>query len=159
MRFVRETGLSRQYFVGASIAVVVVAADLLTKRQAAISFRDNPVEVIPWLLTFTYTENSGAAFSLFRGAGSLIGVVAFVAVGICAWALRTPRPLLEVVGLGMVAGAAVGNLWDRIARGDGLLDGWVIDWIQFPNFPVFNIADSAITIGVGLLLLASWRSR
>lgn len=155
----RQKGLIRQYAIGSVIAAVVVATDLLTKRQAAISFREDPVEVIPWLLTFTYTENSGAAFSMFRGAGSFIGVAAIVAVGICAWALRTPRPLLEVVGFGMIAGAATGNLWDRIARGDGLLDGWVIDWIQFPNFPVFNIADTAITIGVGLLLIASWRAR
>jgi signal peptidase II len=56
-------------------------------------------------------------------------------------------------------GGAAGNLIDRLARGEGLVDGLVIDWIQFPNFPIFNIADSSLTIGVGFMLLATWRAR
>ncbi len=58
----------------------------------------------------------------------------------------------------MILGGALGNLSDRIFRGSGFLDGLVIDWIRLPNFPTFNLADSAITVGVVLLLLASRRS-
>ncbi|MXX45221.1 MAG: signal peptidase II, partial [Acidimicrobiia bacterium] len=76
---------------------------------------------------------------------------------VVGWALRTPRPGLEVIGLGLVMGGAVGNLVDRATRGEGLLDGKVVDWIQVPNFPVFNLADTALTVGVGLVLLSALR--
>ena len=64
---------------------------------------------------------------------------------------------LEFTGLGLILGGAIGNLIDRFTRGDGLLDGAVVDWIQLPNFPTFNIADAAITIGAGLLILGALR--
>jgi signal peptidase II len=150
---VRPQGLTRRLLLAGAAAAAVVAADLLTKRLAATSFVRDPVTVIPGVLTFTYTENPGAAFSLFQNAGTFLGLAAFVALGIVAGALRNARRLVEVVAFGLIAGGAVGNLVDRIGRGPGLLDGRVIDWIQFPNFPVFNLADSSLTVGVVLLLL------
>lgn len=159
MRGLRSQGLRRRLLAAAVPAAFVVAADLLTKRWAAVAFQEDELEVVPGVLWFTFTENTGAAFSLFQGAGPLLGIAALVAVAIVAGALRHERPLLEVVGLGLVLGGAVGNLVDRVARGPGLLDGPVIDWIRLPNFPVFNLADSGITVGVALLLLASWRNR
>ncbi len=147
---------------GVALAVVVatvgVVLDLVTKRLSAIHFVDRPIEIIPGVLTFTYGENPGAAFSMFQDGGTLLGVAALVAVGVILWSVRQPRPTLEVVGLGLIMGGAVGNLVDRIARGEGLLDGHVIDWIQFPNFPVFNLADSGITVGVVLMIIAAWQA-
>lgn len=140
------------------VATVGVVLDLVTKRLAAIHFVDAPIEIIPGVLTFTYGENPGAAFSMFQDGGTLFGVAALVAVGVILWSVRQPRPTLEVVGLGLIMGGAVGNLVDRIARGEGLLDGHVIDWIQFPNFPVFNLADSGITVGVALMIIAAWQA-
>lgn len=158
MRDVRvQEKLTRQYATAVAIAVAVVVLDLLTKRIAAISFVDGQVSVIPGVLWFTYGENPGAAFSIFENGGSLFGVAAIVAVVVILGALRTTRPRVEVIAFGMVMGGAVGNLIDRIARGPGLLDGHVIDWIRFPNFPIFNIADSSITIAVVLLFVAGIR--
>ena len=77
-----------------------------------------------------------------------------------------PIPLLgessrrvEAVALGMVLGGAIGNLVDRVFRGDGLLDGAVVDFIDFSFFPTFNVADAAINIGVALLLIATFVKR
>lgn len=158
MRDVRvQEKLTRRYATALAIAGAVVALDLITKRIAAVSFVDGQVSVIPGVLWFTYGENPGAAFSIFEDAGSLFGVAAVVAVAVILGALRTTRPLVEVIAFGMVMGGAVGNLIDRVARGPGLLDGHVIDWIRFPNFPIFNIADSSITIAVVLLFVAGLR--
>ncbi|NIR37044.1 MAG: signal peptidase II, partial [Actinobacteria bacterium] len=73
----------------------------------------DPVEVIGSFLTFSYTENPGAAFGMFRGGGPFLGLAAFVAVGIVVGALLHPRPMAEIVAFGLVAGGAVGNLVDR----------------------------------------------
>jgi signal peptidase II len=149
----------RPYLVAAPLAGLVVGVDLLTKRVAAGSFVGSPRVVIPGVLTFTFGENRGAAFSMFQEGGPLLATAAVVAIGVILWALRVPRPGLEVVGLGLIMGGAAGNLIDRLARGEGLVDGLVIDWIQFPNFPIFNIADTSLTVGVALMLLATWRAR
>ena len=65
----------------------------------------------------------------------------------------------EAVAIGLVLGGAVGNLLDRVFRGDGWLDGKVIDFIDFNFFPTFNVADSAITIGAILAVLLAFRDR
>lgn len=143
----------------AAISTSVVAIDLLTKAWASRNLVGRTVEIIPVLLSFTFTENTGAAFSFFQNAGvflSLAALVALVVIGVSVW---SPRPIGEVVGLALIAGGALGNLTDRLTRGDGLFDGPVIDWIQFPNFPVFNLADTSITFGVAALLWVSWRRR
>lgn len=151
--------MTRRYLAAVLVAGAAVAGDLLTKRWAGASFRDGPVVVVDPLLTFTFVENPGSAFSLFQGAGTLLALAALVAVGFIAGALRSVRAWTEVVGLGLVAGGAVGNLVDRVARGPGFLDGMVIDWIQLPNWPVFNLADAAITVGIGFLIVSSWLHR
>jgi signal peptidase II len=151
-----EEGL-RAYVVAVTTAVAVVILDLVTKRIAAASFADQPLTVIPGVLRFTFGENPGAAFSMFQDGGQFLALAAMVAVVVVLVALRTPRPTMEVVAFGLIMGGAVGNLIDRIARADSFLDGRVIDWIQFPNFPIFNIADSAITISVVLLFVATWQ--
>ncbi len=78
----------------------------------------------------------------FRMAVGCWPVFAAVAVVIILVALRSVVHRSEVIGLGMIMAGAVGNLIDRVVRGTGLVDGAVIDWIKFPNFPNFNIADS-----------------
>jgi signal peptidase II len=78
-----------------------------------------------------------------------------VAVGVIAYALTRPRPRFEVIAFGLVIGGALGNLTDRILRGSGFLDGRVIDWIQLPYWPTFNVADSAVSIAIVTLLLGA----
>ena len=142
-----------------TIAGLVVALDILTKRWAAAAFRDDPRSIIPGFLTFRFTENPGAAFSMFQNAGPFLGIAAVVAVGFIGASLARPRPLYETIAFGMIIGGALGNLIDRLARGEGFLDGHVIDWVQVPNFPTFNAADSSISVAVAILLIGSWRSR
>jgi signal peptidase II len=156
---VRQGALIRRYALVAAVAGLVVAADRATKAWAESSLAGDPIEVVPGLLWFTFVENPGSAFSLFQGGGPLLGVAAIVAIVVVLGALRAERPALEVVAFSLILVGAVGNLVDRIIRGDGVLDGKVVDWIQVPNFPVFNLADSALTVGVGLLLVSAWRHR
>lgn len=163
MRYVRPTGIEpkpprSRIVLAYTIAGLVVVADMLTKRWAATAFRDEPRVIIPGVLTFRFTENPGAAFSMFQNAGPFLGVAAVVAVGFVGATLAKPRPLHEVVAFGMIIGGALGNLIDRLARGEGFLDGHVIDWVQVPNFPTFNLADSSISVAVAILLIGSWRS-
>lgn len=151
--------MTRRYATATGIALVVVIADLVTKRFASLNFVDDPVEVIPGFLTFTYTENPGAAFSLFPDAGPVIGVIAIGIAAFILWSLRFPRPRFEVVVLGLILGGALGNVIDRIFRGEGFLDGRVIDWVDLWWIPTFNIADASVTVSVGLLLIYTWRIR
>jgi signal peptidase II len=151
--------LTRRYLISGSIAAAIVMLDLATKRMAATVFRDGDVTVIPNRLSFTFTENPGAAFSLFQNAGPVLGVAAIVVSAVVLAALWRPRPTMELVALGLVLGGAVGNLLDRILRGPDFLDGKVIDWIALWPIPTFNVADAAVTTAVGLLLIHAWQTR
>jgi signal peptidase II len=112
--------------------------------------------VIEGVLWFRFAENSGAAFSLFQNAGPWLGMAAVIVLAVVINALSRPRPLHEIIGFGLVIGGALGNLSDRIFRGEGFLDGKVVDWIQLLVIPTFNLADTSINFGVATLLLGSW---
>lgn len=149
----------RRYLIAVGIGAAIVVLDLLTKRYASINFEGNPVEVIPGFFGFTYVENPGGAFGLFPGGGTTIGIAAIVVTLVVLVALMRERPLLETVALGFVLGGAIGNLVDRFARGPGIIDGPVIDWIELWFIPTFNIADASVTVAVALLLIHAWRTR
>ncbi len=135
---------------------MVVVADQATKAWAVEALRDGTITIIDGFLEFRLTRNTGAAFSSFQGAGPLIGVLA---IGVALWLVimlrRNPRPP-EAWALALVLGGAVGNLIDRFARGDGFLDGAVVDFIEWWWIPNFNIADASITIGAALLILSAY---
>lgn len=135
----------------------MVLVDQLTKAWARSALDGSAVDVIPGFLRLALAENSGAAFGLFRGGGEIIAVLAVVAVGVIFFAFRTVDRWWDLLGLGLVLGGAVGNLIDRLTRGEGLLDGRVTDWIDLWFIPNFNVADAAISIGVALLLLGALR--
>lgn len=151
--------LIRRYLVGLGIAAAIVVADLLTKRYAALNFDGNPVEVIPGFFGFTFVENPGGAFGMFQNGGVVIGIAAVIITLVVLVALATERPMAETVALGLVVGGAVGNLVDRFARGDGIIDGPVIDWVELWWIPTFNVADASVTVAVALLLIHAWRSK
>jgi signal peptidase II len=152
----RARVLIRRYVIGLGVAAVVVAADLITKRHAALNFDGNPVEIIPGFFGFTYVENPGGAFGMFQNGGVIIGVAALIIAFVVVIALASDRPRLETIALGLVVGGAVGNLVDRFARGDDIIDGPVIDWIELSIIPTFNIADASVTIAVALILIRAW---
>lgn len=151
--------MTRRYVTALSIAAVVVGVDLLTKRYAAIHFKGNPIDLLGGFLGFTYVENPGGAFGSFRGGGTVIAIAAIIVTVVILIALARPRPRAELIALGLVVGGAVGNLVDRFARGGGLVDGPVIDWINLWVIPTFNVADATVTVAVALLVLHSWLNR
>jgi signal peptidase II len=140
-------------------ATAAYLLDRLTKvwAEAALEGRP-PVRVVPGVLQLNYTTNSGGAFGLGGSAPWLFAAATIlVSAAIVVGSLRLSRRG-AAVALGLVLGGAVGNLTDRIVRGDGF-DGRVVDFIDFHVWPVFNLADSAIVVGVLLLLLSGARNR
>lgn len=145
--------------MGVGLAALVVGVDSVTKRWASVEFVGSPLEVIPGFLRLRFTENPGAAFSLFQNAGPFLGIAAIVVGAGLLWAMRLERPITETAAYGLIVGGALGNLVDRMFRGPGFLDGKVIDWIDLWWIPTFNVADMSITIAVTLLLAHAWLTR
>jgi len=135
------------------IAAFVVVVDQITKRIAVSQLDDSlPVHVI-WTLQWHLTHNSGMAFSRGTGIGPILGALALVVVVMLVISLGRHGTRGGKFAVGLVVGGAVGNLADRLFRGDGWLRGSVVDFIDFQWWPIFNIADSAICIGGALLVL------
>jgi len=138
------------------IAGLTVVADQLTKSLVAAAFA--PGESLPLLsrvLHLTYVQNTGAAFGLFKGQHALFIVLSLLVI---AWIIReflTKRALSRPMGWGyaLVLGGAIGNLIDRMRL------RYVVDFIDIRVWPVFNVGDSAITIGVALLLWHALKRR
>lgn len=137
------------------IAAVIVGVDQLTKQMALDSLADAPVDLIDGVLTLRLTFNSGGAFGLGKGIPGLFLIATIlVSVGIMIWSRRLDERRWAIP-LGLIVGGGLGNLFDRIARDTG---GRVVDFIDLHVWPVFNVADSAIVIGVIFVLLLSGRS-
>lgn len=149
------TGRHRAAFAGA--AALVVALDQATKHWALHALSDGPIDLVG-SLRLKLAFNDSAAFSLGGGRTGLIAAVGLVvAAVIVRMGLRAERRLWAI-GLGVVLGGALGNLVDRAFRsGDGVLGGKVVDFVDLQWWPVFNLADSALWVGIGLLLLSAWR--
>jgi signal peptidase II len=132
------------------VVALVILADQVTKTWAENALRRGPIDILgPIKLQLTF--NSGFSFSIGQGHPLLITIAAIViAVGVGVYALLTPSRLKRIAA-SLVVGGALGNLADRLFRHN---HGAVIDFIRFPHWPIFNLADSAITVGVILLLIA-----
>ena len=141
-----------------AIVVGVVVLDQLTKSWAVHRLVRGPIDVIGNDIGFQLSKNSGGAFSLFQRFTPFLAVLAIVLAVILVRALRRTEDPLVLVALALVLGGAIGNLVDRIARQPGFLRGEVIDFVHVGRFPTFNVADSAITIGAILLLIAAFRT-
>ena len=141
-----------------AVASGIIVVDQLTKWWAVTALSDGPIVLIDGFLQFRLVRNPGGAFGSLPGAGPLIALAALVAVMVIVLVVRRLPGLWETVAMGMVLGGAIGNLIDRVARGPGLLDGKVLDFVDFDFFPTFNVADSAITIGAILAVLVALRS-
>ena len=135
------------------LALLVWAVDFLTKNWAIENLSSSPRKIIGSLLQLTLLRNPGAAFSLATGFTIIFTSLSIaVALFITRFASRiTSRPWAVVAGL--VLGGVLGNLTDRAFREPGFLYGYVIDWIEIPHWPVFNVADSAIFIAAGIAIL------
>ena len=161
---VRSWPHPRLWAMLALVTLPVMALDQLSKLYISTHFRlDQTVALIPNWLDLTYTLNPGAAFSLFATMPAELRSMFFlllsaVAIVVLAALLgRRAEPPANSIALALILGGTIGNLLDRIARGK------VIDFIYFHHdrfsYPVFNFADSAITIGVAIILLAGLFTR
>jgi signal peptidase II len=141
------------------IALVVVLLDRWTKHLVAqhISLYSH-IQVIPGFLRLTHTENTGAAFSLFADSTApwktwlliAFSVVALLVVSVLLWKNQHAH-IVTGIGLSLIMGGALGNLWDRMAR--GRVVDFLLVYFRRYQWPVFNLADSAIVVGAGLLVL------
>ena len=139
--------LSRRTFTFATTALAIIALDRWTKQLATEHLLDSGVRSIPAIgeyIRFTYVENRGAAFGVLQDQTAFFVLVGLIVIAVIVASYRyLPEPswLLNIC-LGLQLGGAVGNLIDRIQV------GYVVDFIDLTFWPVFNIADSAICVGV-----------
>lgn len=145
--------------ISVSVAIGIVLVDQLTKAWAEAALADGPIALIGEFFRFRLTYNTGAAFSMFQQGGPVLALIAVGVIGMIMFVLGDASRRSEAVALGMVLGGSMGNLFDRITRGEGFLDGAVVDFIDFSFFATFNIADMGISLGVGLLLLVAFLPR
>jgi lipoprotein signal peptidase len=140
-----------------AIAVTALALDVISKAIVVATLPDRPpIELLGGLLTLRVLRNSGAAFNIGNGMTIVFTVIA---TGVVVMILRYARKLRSLpwaVTLGLLLGGALGNLADRLLRSPGVFRGHVVDWIELPHWPVFNLADASIVCGgVLAVLLAS----
>ncbi len=128
---------------------LVLAVDRVSKVLAQVFLPGNPVWVCPFL-RLTYVQNTGSAFGMMQGANTLlIGVmVAIILYILYSWKGLAAQGKLVEWGCALILAGAFGNLYDRITL------GYVVDFLDFLVWPVFNVADSAITVGAGLFVIA-----
>lgn len=145
----RSSGL---LWFGLAVAAVVIAADQLSKAWAVDALTPGEqVQILGRWLQLTLVYNSGAAFSL---AGSATIIITVIAVGISVFLvvkLRTVANAWWALAFGLMLGGALGNVIDRLTRAPGPFRGHVIDFLQLPNWPVFNVADMAVVSAAVLM--------
>ncbi len=138
------------------IAVAVLVLDIVTKIIVVATLSDRlPIRLLGGFLHLRVDRNPGAAFSFAPSLTILFSLIAITVIVVILRYSRRIRSTPWAVTLGLLLGGATGNLVDRIFRYPGLFRGWVVDWIQIPHWPVFNLADSAIVCGG---ILAVWLS-
>lgn len=132
--------------------------DFLTKIWALSALTSSPRKILGTNLQLILVKNSGAAFSFATSFTILFSLLALAVVAAITY--YAPRITSQgwLISLGLLLGGVLGNLTDRIFRQPGFLNGSVIDWIQIPHWPVFNMADSAITVAALFALSLSLRN-
>jgi signal peptidase II len=156
-----QPGRSWRLRVAASsliVAALVVVVDQITKHWAVNHLSDGREVHVLWTLQWNLAYNTGMAFSRGTGLGPVIALLAMVVVIVLVVATARVESRLARVAAGMLIGGAIGNLLDRVFRGDRTLHGAVIDFIDVQWWPIFNVADMGVTIGAVLFALASLRT-
>lgn len=141
-----------------ALAALVLLADQATKWLAVEQLTDRGrVDLIGELFGLRLTRNAGAAFSTATGATWILTAIAIVVVVVIVRMSRKLGSRGWAVALGLLLGGALGNLGDRLFRAPGFFRGHVVDFLELPNWPIFNIADSCIVSAAVLIALLSLR--
>ncbi len=147
----RNRNLTRNFVLVALVMGLIVVVDQITKAIVLNRLGPdgdlNQVKIIPGFLRVIFVENTGAAFGMFQGKSPVLTVLALVVIGFLLVYFRRSiaNSLWLAVALGLQLGGALGNVIDRFRH------GFVVDFINVPKWPTFNVADSAITVGVFML--------
>ena len=136
------------------VVILSVTIDQATKAAVTVNLEHQSMTLIPGVIDIVYVENTGAAFSLGQGGGFIFIIVAvafLVGAMFTVWN-KPDLPMSLVVSIGLVAGGGMGNMVDR------LMEGYVTDFIatRFIDFPVFNVADMCVTVGVFATVIGYW---
>jgi signal peptidase II len=132
--------------------------DFATKQWALASFDESPRKVLGDFLSFTLIRNPGAAFSFATGFTIAFALLALAVVAAVVYYAKQITSSGWQLTAGLLLGGVLGNLTDRIFREPGWLSGHVIDWIQIPNWPIFNLADCAIVIAAAISFTLTLRN-
>lgn len=145
--------------VAAALAVFAWAADQLTKVWVETTMTlGEQTEVLPPVLYWRYHLNPGAAFSMGTDYTWIFTLIMIVVLGYVAVKSRElGGSWLWTLGLGGLAGGVAGNLTDRIFRAPSPLRGHVVDFLELPNWPIFNVADMCLNVGVAIVLIQTIR--
>lgn len=158
-------GVRRAVMTLLAMAVGIIGLDALTKELATNSLEGHaPTRILGGLVYLSFTRNSGAAWSI---GSDYTFIFPIFAIGVAVWILffaRKLRSLPWAISLGLVLGGALGNLTDRIFRTPGGLSGHVVDFISLlgpygEKFPIFNVADSALSVGVAIAIFLEYTGR
>jgi signal peptidase II len=147
----------RDYLFLITLAGAIIALDVVTKTLVRTQLQFSEVWS-PWEWLMPYArivnwKNSGAAFGMLQGFGGIFSVLSILVAGVIVYYFPqvSAKDWVLRVAMGMQLGGAVGNLVDRIR-----FDGYVTDFISVGNFPVFNVADASISVGVAILVVGMW---
>lgn len=148
----------RRLRVFAGVAFLVLALDVATKAAAVTRLADrSPVELLGGALTLRLVRNSGAAFGIGSNLTLAFTVISIAVAAVVIRIAFNIRALPWAITLGLLLGGALGNLADRLVRPPAPFRGYVVDWIELPHWPVFNLADSAIVCGGVLAVILAAR--
>jgi signal peptidase II len=148
----------RPLFLFLAVALGAYLLDLVTKVVVVSRLEGRPpVHVVGDLLQLNLVRNPGAAFSTGTSYTVLLSLLAVTAVAVVLFLSRRLNDRLWAIGLGCLLGGVLGNLTDRVFRAPGFLRGHVVDFLQLPNWPVFNVADMCINIAAGVIILQAVR--
>ena len=147
----------RTRLIFAAVALAAFALDLVTKQLALTHLEDRDIPVVGDFFVLHLTHNPGAAFSTGTDFTIVFTVLAMVAVLVVLFVARRLGSVLWAIGLGVLLGGVAGNLTDRVVRDPEPLHGHVVDFLSFPNFPVFNVADICINIAAATIVLQALR--
>jgi signal peptidase II len=149
---------SHHRLVFAVVALAAYAVDLGTKVLAVARLTPRePREVVGGLLRLDLVRNPGAAFSTGTSYTVLLSVIAVIAAGVVVRFGRRLGDRTWAVALGLLLAGVCGNLTDRVFREPGVLRGHVVDFLELPHWPVFNVADMLIDAAVVLIVIQTWR--
>jgi signal peptidase II len=142
----------------AAVAAAAYALDVVSKVLAVAFLSDRaPVHVVGDFFTLALTRNSGAAFSTATSYTAALTAIAIVAAVVVVWVARRVASPAWAVALGLLLAGVAGNLTDRLFRQPAPFQGHVVDFLSFPHWPVFNVADACINVAAALIIIQSLR--